>query len=143
MTGEPVAHVDLIHRMDKAVSSPTRGAALKCLGHVKVHTFVAKGNQAVEIAAKRVAEYKAANTGISWIHFQGGLRCTHVRRRMRCRRSAREPLRSNSWHSSADKVSQQFTVYCSKSKQQSSGCSDCNTSLDLFTIHSHRPVWSG
>ncbi|XP_053725193.1 uncharacterized protein LOC128761187 [Synchiropus splendidus] len=62
-TGDPVAHGDLIHRLDEAVSKPRAVAVVKCPGHMKANTLVARGNQAADAAAKEAAGYQVSAQG--------------------------------------------------------------------------------
>ncbi|XP_078795052.1 uncharacterized protein LOC144988492 [Oryzias latipes] len=55
--GEPIAHKDLMQRLDHALQMPSRVAVVKIPGHSKGNSLTTKGNNAADAAAKAAAGY--------------------------------------------------------------------------------------
>uniref|UniRef100_A0A3B3HTC1 ribonuclease H n=1 Tax=Oryzias latipes TaxID=8090 RepID=A0A3B3HTC1_ORYLA len=53
--GEPIAHKDLMQRLDHALQMPSRVAVVKVPGHSKGNSLTTKGNNAADAAAKAAA----------------------------------------------------------------------------------------
>ena len=56
-TGTPIAHLQLILDLCDAVKFPKKVAILKCRGHQRVNSLIARGNAAADEAAKKAGNY--------------------------------------------------------------------------------------
>nr|XP_049617673.1 uncharacterized protein LOC125992617 [Syngnathus scovelli] len=57
-TGKPIKHQEEVMRLREALMRPSKVAVIKCKGHSKGTTWVEKGNEAADQAAKQTAGYR-------------------------------------------------------------------------------------
>ncbi|XP_078805331.1 uncharacterized protein LOC144992515 [Oryzias latipes] len=63
--GEPIAHKDLMQRLELALQLPSRVAVVKVPGHSKGNTLTTRGNNAADAAAKAAAGYTPTHQMVS------------------------------------------------------------------------------